>query len=98
MLTRNATALLSTSVPQLDGTYLPLLVEVEPDGNVKRQCTLGVAAAVTGPFSLRGGKWTVHAAGDAFNGLRSYELPLADPAARGWVGPLGNPAGGGRPQ
>lgn len=101
-LTRRNSALLSTSVPKIDGSYESLLVElhIDDDGafEMRRACTLGMDAAVTGPFSLRAGKWVVHASEGAFTGIRSYEVPLADPAAHGWVGPLGNPLGGGRAQ
>ena len=97
ILTWRDTALVSTSV--LDATrWTPKLLELKPDGEVRRSCDLDVEASVEGASSLRGEVWVVQVEVQGDRQLRAYYVPNGEPAARGWSGPLGNPAGGGRPQ
>ncbi len=92
------TAIVSTSKRSIAGDWLPLLLELQDDGEIRRTCELGSAGSGEGVTSLRAERWVVQAEVGGVRQLRAYELPNGEPAARGWTGPAGGPAGGGQPR
>ena len=98
LLSWRDTAIVSTSRKSLTGDWLPLLLELQDDGEIRRTCELGINGPVEGVTSLRAERWVVQAEVGGVRQLRAYELPNGEPAARGWTGPAGGPAGGGHPR
>lgn len=97
ILTGRETALVGTSFSGESG-WENFIHEIETDGSVRRVCSLGVDGPVFGAVALRSGRWAVQAEDEEGLALRTFTLPNGNRAARGWLQPLGNPGGGGRPQ
>lgn len=97
ILTDRDRILLSTSVRESEGWRVEMR-ELDFDGNVRRICALPGSGPVLGASSLRSDRWVVLTEGEQGVELRAWEVPHGEPAARGWVHPLGRPAGGGAPR
>lgn len=97
LLTHGRGALFSSSV-WAGSEWHTELVEIRADGQEARRCTVPGPLSFSGTAALRANGWMAPA-GEKNAELRIFALPpsAGELSGSGWVGPSGNPMGGGKP-